>query len=97
MLRALLSWAYAAVWPGVVALVIVVLAFAWWLTPNAAESAAQAQSRTRAAEAWVQKNSLDATVTCFPNYCYCDVVPRDARAPFRLECCGYCTLEARNR
>jgi hypothetical protein len=92
MIRALWSWANDAIWPLAGVSVALGLAIAWALMPTEAESKAAAQSRTRAAEVWVLENGLDAKITCYKHYCQCDVVPRDARPPFRLHCCGFCSL-----
>lgn len=54
--------------------------------PSEADRERARAHRQASAEAWVQRNKIEATVTCFAWGPSCDVVPKDARLPFKVDC-----------
>lgn len=44
------------------------------------------EERQSLATAWADHNGIQATITCRLHNVTCDVVPKDARAPFRIDC-----------
>ena len=43
-------------------------------------------ARQRSADTWMQTHKLEGVATCYADIDRCDVVPKDARAPFKVDC-----------
>ena len=104
VLAVLLSVGLLAV-VGITALLLMVAAASYDERTRAEQAAAAAQKksfadaateRAKAAEAWMRANGIEGRATCYADVPRCDVIPKDVRAPFKINCRaddGVCVLE----
>jgi hypothetical protein len=91
----LLRWSVDEFWPIMVVGMVVACVSGWFVVARADErQTASFQVRQAAADAWIKRQGLEATATCFGGHNVCDVVPKDPRAPFEIMCwaSGECAL-----
>lgn len=69
-----------------VAFVLLIFELSSWSEARDAAFVATWPKRQVAGEAWIHKQGIAATITCYSNVDRCDVVPKDSRAPFYVMC-----------